>query len=301
MKENKECKIVQDLLPNYIEKLTSSETNQYIEEHMSNCNPCKQMLQNMQKEILVEAKINNKKEVKYIKKYRNKMRILSAIILVVFLIFLVATIRKAIILSNLSQKAEETMKSNNYHMTIYGYEKGVACKREEFVLNDKIKIKTTRFSERGTFMYQTFIYKAENGETKENIYTESQGKKTAQLGHVIDTYIERRGEEKNPLYTENALHLLVNAAVFTNIQQTSLNGIDCYLVSNFKGNHTGSYNGPMYINKENGLIIGSMDSQADDGFGKKLKSLGCEVEYEFGTVTEKDLVEPNIAEYEVHE
>ena len=32
MRENKECKIVQDLLPNYIEKLTNEETNQFIEE-----------------------------------------------------------------------------------------------------------------------------------------------------------------------------------------------------------------------------------------------------------------------------
>ena len=32
MKENRNCKIVQDLLPNYIEKLTTEETNQFIEE-----------------------------------------------------------------------------------------------------------------------------------------------------------------------------------------------------------------------------------------------------------------------------
>lgn len=300
MKENKECKIVQDLLPNYIEKLTSSETNQYIEEHMSNCNTCKQMLQNMQKEVLAEAKVSNKKEVKYIKKYRNKMRILSAIILVVFLIFLVATIRKAIILSNLSQKAEETMKSTNYHITIYGYEKGVACKREEFVLNDKRHLRVTRFSEEGTSIYQTFIYQTEDGTLKRNVYSEYQGKKTAGLGLVINPDVERHGEEKNPLYIDNILQLFVTA-IFTNVQPKSLNGIDCYLISNFEGSRISGYNGPMYINKENGLIIGSMDSQVDGGFGKRIKSLGCEVEYEFGTVTEKDLVEPNIAEYEVHE
>ena len=32
MKEKKDCKIVQDLLPNYIEKLTNEETNNFIEE-----------------------------------------------------------------------------------------------------------------------------------------------------------------------------------------------------------------------------------------------------------------------------
>ena len=34
MKEINECKIVQDLLPNYIENLTNEETNKYIEEHL---------------------------------------------------------------------------------------------------------------------------------------------------------------------------------------------------------------------------------------------------------------------------
>ena len=37
MNENKDCKIVQDLLPNYIEKLTNEETNKYIEEHLNEC------------------------------------------------------------------------------------------------------------------------------------------------------------------------------------------------------------------------------------------------------------------------
>ena len=34
MKDKNECKIIQDLLPNYIENLTSEETNSYIKEHL---------------------------------------------------------------------------------------------------------------------------------------------------------------------------------------------------------------------------------------------------------------------------
>ena len=30
----KECKIVQDLLPNYLEKVTNEETNKFIKEHI---------------------------------------------------------------------------------------------------------------------------------------------------------------------------------------------------------------------------------------------------------------------------
>lgn len=34
MKEKNKCKIIQDLLPSYMDNLTEKETNQYIEEHL---------------------------------------------------------------------------------------------------------------------------------------------------------------------------------------------------------------------------------------------------------------------------
>ena len=61
MKEKKDCKIVQDLLPNYIDKLTSKETNTYIEEHVSSCKDCKKILDNMQKDIQLQEKKLEKK------------------------------------------------------------------------------------------------------------------------------------------------------------------------------------------------------------------------------------------------
>ena len=50
--ENKEnCKIVKDLLPSYIDGLTSEETQKYIETHLEECNECKEILENMKKVI----------------------------------------------------------------------------------------------------------------------------------------------------------------------------------------------------------------------------------------------------------
>ena len=51
MKEKKDCKIFQDLLPNYIEDLTNEETNYFIDEHINECPECQKILENMQKEI----------------------------------------------------------------------------------------------------------------------------------------------------------------------------------------------------------------------------------------------------------
>jgi predicted anti-sigma-YlaC factor YlaD len=44
MKEVVTCSIVQDLLPNYIEKLTMNETNIFIEKHLETCVSCKEVV-----------------------------------------------------------------------------------------------------------------------------------------------------------------------------------------------------------------------------------------------------------------
>ena len=55
MKENRNCKIVQDLLPNYIEKLTTEETNQFIEEHLKECDECKKSFREYAKRYTTEC------------------------------------------------------------------------------------------------------------------------------------------------------------------------------------------------------------------------------------------------------
>lgn len=88
MKEKRECKIVQDLLPNYIEKLTVKETNEYIKEHVNGCDECKKILENMQKDLNINNTIKDKKAVKYFKKYRSKLKILYATIVIILAIAL---------------------------------------------------------------------------------------------------------------------------------------------------------------------------------------------------------------------
>ncbi len=88
MKEKRDCKIVQDLLPNYIEKLTNEETNLFIKEHLKECNGCQKVLENMQKELNVDSNKRDKREVKYIKKYSKKLRVLEITIILILLIAL---------------------------------------------------------------------------------------------------------------------------------------------------------------------------------------------------------------------
>ena len=46
-----ECSVVQDLLPLYAEKMTSEDTNAFIEEHLASCEKCSHMLEELQEDV----------------------------------------------------------------------------------------------------------------------------------------------------------------------------------------------------------------------------------------------------------
>lgn len=87
MKEKRDCKIVQDLLPNYIDGLTNEETNLFIEGHLKECSKCKQIFENMKQDLTVDKPAKDSREVRYIKKYNKKLKILK---LAVFFLLIIA-------------------------------------------------------------------------------------------------------------------------------------------------------------------------------------------------------------------
>ena len=82
---NKDCKIVQDLLPNYIEELTDGVTNEYIEEHIVKCSECANVLKAMNGDIKLEA-IQQDKEINYLKNVRKRVKRTIAIVSLVVII-----------------------------------------------------------------------------------------------------------------------------------------------------------------------------------------------------------------------
>ncbi len=84
---NRDCKIVQDLLPNYIENLTDEVTNEYIEEHIATCAECAQVLKDMNGDLKLEQ-INQEHEIKYLKGIRRRVR--RTILAVTIAIILIA-------------------------------------------------------------------------------------------------------------------------------------------------------------------------------------------------------------------
>ncbi len=80
------CSIVQDLLPSYIEKLTSEETDQVIRAHLDTCIECRKAHEEMNSEVRMIDKAP-KAELKFLKKIR-KTRLIAAVISIVLTLIL---------------------------------------------------------------------------------------------------------------------------------------------------------------------------------------------------------------------
>ena len=82
---DKNCKLVKDLLPSYIDDVTSKETKEFIEEHLKECKDCKKHLDEMNSELDKE-KVKDIETVKEIKKYKRKIFTLKFLVIAVVLI-----------------------------------------------------------------------------------------------------------------------------------------------------------------------------------------------------------------------
>ena len=305
MNEKKDCKIVKDLLPNYIENLTNEETNKFIEEHLKTCDECKIIYDNMKKDLNVVNTTKEKKKVKFLKQYRNKLRILEIIILIIVIAFIVNTGRKMYIITDLNNKAQEYINLENYHRTSYSLDNGNYTKEEVFSMGDRKKIITTTMSEDGEkevlTIYGTKIGTAPDTQSyppiekyKQNMYKVTDTEKLALLDVEIGMAIDNQEAFWGIKNTKD----LIMSAITTSINKATYDGKECYYVSNSQNILP---NTSMYVNKETGLLISTIASESKNVDGTTERIAGAEYQFEFGTVTEDDFIEPDISEYKIME
>ena len=90
-----ECSVVKDLLPLYVEDMVSTETAQYINEHLKNCNECQAELANLKEGAELSAietrgapKSDDAKPFKKMMKRMNRQFYSIAYAAIIFFIFL---------------------------------------------------------------------------------------------------------------------------------------------------------------------------------------------------------------------
>lgn len=72
MKHKLPCEVVRDLLPSYIDNLTGEVTSGLIEEHLSECAPCSQVLDSMKEPYAEGVSEEDRKEIDFLKKTRRR-------------------------------------------------------------------------------------------------------------------------------------------------------------------------------------------------------------------------------------
>ena len=114
----KDCKIIQDLLPSYSDDITSQETNNYIEDHLKNCVECRDTLKNMNKEIELNENIEQTKELKYLRGFKNRRNII-VVLSILFTICLCIGILLVRVSLNPDRFNVEWMYMSNNELNIY--------------------------------------------------------------------------------------------------------------------------------------------------------------------------------------
>lgn len=275
MKERKDCKIVQDLLPNYIEHLTSEETNKYIEEHLATCEECKKILKNMQKEMKTDGEKIDGREVDYIKKYNKKLiisKVIEIIVLIVLLIYVGIVINRLIILNDIGKKQEKLGKMNNFYIEIndlYGYD---SSKVQVFYKDEKALMEAQRYGQNNvkgkTIIYQDKdeeIYMVDDAWNGKKAYISN----NANLPNLVTFVPQKRSFLDDLEY-----------ALYHKIDKIQTNGRKCYILNDNKEQYI--------IDVETGLVIRNVRE-----------------DYRFITssainqVTDKDVEKPDLTGYEV--
>ncbi len=93
MKNKLPCEVVKDLLPSYVEQLTSDVTNELVKEHVEDCVDCKGTLEAMNQQNMAyekEQETAQEKEIDFLKKTRKRTRrIVIGGLVAAFLLFCV--------------------------------------------------------------------------------------------------------------------------------------------------------------------------------------------------------------------
>lgn len=282
MENNRDCKIIQDLLPSYIDKLTNEETNHFIEDHMAVCEECKQTLENMQKELTNHTNKRDNREVKYIKKYSHKMKMLKCILLIIILGYALLVGRRTFIMLSLSQKAKENRLNDNYYAKLYSYQGTSLTITESYHKGEDYLTTMTRFDQDKQINQITFYKKG----PEEICFTQWNGQKYLQdMGTMVG------GQVLPVTYVSDGFFANLQYAFLVGIDSTYCNGRACYVI---KGN---SYE--RYIDKETGVAVRDIEKSSKSI--ERQTDMVVDYEYQYNVVKEEDIVKPDITDAIVHE
>ena len=221
---------------------------------------------------------------------KNKKAIIISIIVLIILAILLGIVgRKIYIIKDINNKVSKYEENTNVYVKSYSDSEEIASKyTEKYRLDDMYREKMKRRNEESYL--DTFI---DGNEIK--MYMDSPDAK-------VLTKKENDGKNKNflnliPNYYkyENFKELLSNS-IHTSIKSEKINGKDCYILSGIKNPNLlveeGTKKIEVYVEKETGLTVMVKTYKENSVIQENY-------EYKFGSLTEKDLEQPDESKYEI--
>lgn len=288
MKMKNECEIVYDLLPNYIEHVTNETSNEFIENHISGCENCRRLYNELR--VGTNSKDTQTREINFLKKYKRHLNTIKIIFILVIVLILATFagkwLKKYNILKEIAETSQSNQSINNYHIIEYYYTEGHILKMEQFKMDEKNKFTYTMETEDGTVTETTYSHKVNDNEYIGTTYIENGENKSVRE----NVKINRELFKDSVLYNASIKDLLRYSFDAT-IKTTTFRDRECYYINNLPILTGGKYE-RVYFDKATGLMIGS--SQVDSS---QNSATPIEAVYEYNVVTDKDFIEPDILNY----
>lgn len=305
----KECNIVRDLLPNYIEELLNNDSKEFIETHMKDCQNCRKILEEIKTEKMEEEKNFDKmetEEVSYLKKYKRKKLLLKIILLIFMSAIIILGGGKIInyshansIIHTLFQKKQQLIELNNYNLNIKEHSINYDTKQEYFSTqkyyykDGKYKEVTNGEAIHTKLLNNEHLYFGEINSNKQ-IQISDENKTIANI--VANYNLVSKGQIFSRMYTylniyHTDLGFIMNFILRSSfkVRTDRLNGKECYVLRN---EYKTSYH-EVWIEKERQIPI----KEIDDIYGVQYS----ETYYSFyeNTVTDEDVQVPEREGYTI--
>lgn len=214
---------------------------------------------------------------------KNKVvKLVLLIFLVIVLVIIVYLVRNFYIINSLQNKLDLVSDKSNYHINQRTTQASSYMILDMYKTTEKSKLIEHRISLDDFSSIENITIFNDNVTTYTN-FGESKSVNTNSTVQEI--------EINNPykLYTKESESNILVELMKTYIKSTTYNGKDCYLISN-------SMFSNMYVDKENGLLLKIHNGTSTLENGEKYQ-VETTYYYEFDTVTEENVIEPNIEEY----
>ena len=286
----KECKIVQDLLPNYLEKVTNEETNEFIKEHIVECKECEKIYQSMKQDLKVNT-FDSEETINYMKRFKTKLKLLRNILLIIIVIFLIIVGRKAFILAKLFNTSNKLYDKNNYEEIQIGesgwiqndlnnyYCKSISTYSDgKIILTEKYRkdgkavviIETSNIYEKETYIKETFY-----SDRNENWSFIEDSKKDEIL--TTNKSVLGMGIGQVPTFSDGYWDIYFKYLLYASIYECNWDGKGCYVIK--------IDNEEYFVDKDTGIIIKGINNDYN---------IVTDYYYEFNTVTDDDVRKPDI-------